>query len=221
MGDIADARIERILDMRNPAGPMPGANKRGSKIMADKTNNPCKVITGKCRLSFEHVWKPSKMDEDSQAKYSASIIIPKTDKATLDKIRAAQEAAIKAGITSKWEGKKPAKLKLPLRDGDEDRPDDPNYAGCYFLNATSSLKPGIVDMARQEITDESLVYSGCYCRFALNFYPFSVRGNKGVAAGLNCIQKVRDGEHLGGGMNAKDAFDDDFIDELLEDDDLI
>lgn len=189
--------------------------------MANKTNNPCTVITGVCRLSFEHVWKPSKMDEDSQAKYSASILIPKTDATTLQKVRAAQEASIKGGITSKWEGKKPVKLKLPLRDGDEERPDDPNYAGCYFLNATSSLKPGIVDMARQEITDEGLVYSGCYCRFALNFYPFSVRGNKGVAAGLNCIQKVRDGERLGGGMNAKDAFDDDFIDELLEDDDIL
>lgn len=120
--------------------------------MADKANNPTKVITGKCRLSFEHIWKPSKMDEDSQAKYSASIIIPKTDAATLAKIKAAQEAAVKDGVQSKWEGKKPAKLKLPLRDGDEDRPDDPNYVGCYFLNATSNNKSGIVDLSRQEIS---------------------------------------------------------------------
>ncbi|MCI8921137.1 MAG: DUF2815 family protein [Acutalibacter sp.] len=189
--------------------------------MADKATTPTKVITGKCRLSFEHIWKPSKMDEDSQAKYSASIIIPKTDSATLTKIKAAQEAAVKDGIQSKWEGKKPAKLKLPLRDGDEDRPDDSNYTGCYFLNASSNNKPGIVDLSRQEITDEELVYSGCYCRFSLNFYPFSVRGNKGVAAGLNNIQKVCDGERLGGGGRAEDDFDDDFVEELLEDDDNI
>ena len=161
------------------------------------------------------------MDEESQAKYSASIIIPKTDSATLTKIKAAQEAAVKDGIQSKWEGKKPAKLKLPLRDGDEDRPDDPNYAWCYFLNASSNNKPGIVDLSRLEITDEELVYSGCYCRFSLNFYPFSVRGNKGVAAGLNNVQKVCDGERLGGGSRAEDDFDDGYLDELLGEDDLL
>ncbi len=183
--------------------------------MAEKANTPTKVITGKCRLSFEHIWKPNKMNEDSKAKFSASILVPKTDKTTLQKVKAAQEAAIKEGITSKWRGKKPANLKLPLRDGDEERPDDPNYAGCYFLNATSNNKPGIVDLSRQEITDEDLVYSSCYCRFSLNFYPFDVNGNRGVAAGLNNVQKVSDGERLGGGSRAED----DFLDELLEDDD--
>lgn len=189
--------------------------------MAEKANNPTKVITGKCRLSFEHIWKPNKMNEDSKAKFSASILIPKTDKATLQKVKAAQEAAIKEGITSKWKGKKPANLKLPLRDGDEERPDDPNYAGYYFLNATSNNKPGIVDLSRQEITDESLVYSGCYCRFSLNLYPFDVNGNRGVAAGLNNVQKVSDDERLGGGSRAEEDFDDDFLDELLEEDDLL
>lgn len=189
--------------------------------MADKTNNPCKVITGRCRLSFEHVWSPNRMDENAKAKYSASILIPKEDTATLQKVRDAQEAAAQEGVASKWKGKRPANLKLPLRDGDEERPDDPSYAGCYFLNATSNNKPGIVDLSRQEITDESQVYSGCYCRFSLNLYPFDVNGNRGVAAGLNNIQKVGDGERLGGGSRAEDDFDDGYLDELLGEDDLL
>ena len=189
--------------------------------MADKTNNPCTVITGRCRLSFEHVWSPNRMDENAKAKYSASILIPKEDTATLQKVRDAQEAAAQEGVASKWKGKRPANLKLPLRDGDEERPDDPSYAGCYFLNATSNNKPGIVDLSRQEITDESQVYSGCYCRFSLMFYPFSSNGNNGVAVGLNNVQKICDGERLSGGSRAEDDFDDDYMGEGGDLDDIM
>ncbi len=181
--------------------------------MANNVNNPCKVITGKCRLSYAHVWEPSSIAEGAKAKYSACIIIPKSDKATLAKVDTAVKAAIQDGIKSKWKGKKPpdSKMKLPLRDGDDERPEDEAFRGCWFLNANSEKQPGVVDLARNEITDRDEVYSGCYCRFSLMFYPFSVNGNTGVAVGLNGVQKVRDGERLSGGSRAEDDFNDGYI----------
>ena len=166
--------------------------------MSTNTIQPTKVITGKCRLSYSHVWDAVSIDGNSEPKFGACIIIPKSDKVTLKKIKAAVDAAIQED------------LKLPLRDGDEERPDDEAFAGSYFLNANSKTAPGIVDLAKHEIMDTSEVYSGCYCRFSINFYPFSTSGNNGVAAGLNNIQKVADGVPLGGRSRAEDDFDDDY-----------
>ena len=180
--------------------------------MPTTTPNPTKVITEKCRLSYEHIWKPSSIDDNSPAKYSACIVIPKTDTKTIQKIQKAVEAATDEGVKSKWKGKKPANLKLPLRDGDEERPEDEAFKGCYFLNANANRRPGVVDLAR--ILDQDEVYSGCYCRFSINFYPFSASGNNGVAVGLNNLQKVADGERLAGGSRAEDDFDDDYTGDL-------
>jgi len=190
-------------------------------------NQATKVITGKVRLSYVHLFEP-RPDDDGNEKYSCSILIPKDDKETLRKIKAAVEAAIEQGKTSKWGGKIPANLKKPLRDGDEERPDDPAYTGHYFLNATSKTKPGIAKPVGktpdgktkfQEITDSTEVYSGCYARVSLNFYPFDAKGNKGVAVGLNNIVKVQDGEFLGGRASVQDDFADVDFDDVLDDDD--
>lgn len=216
MGEIADAQIDRILNMKSPAGYMPRHNKKGSNQMSNNVNNPCKVITGKCRLSYAHIWEPSSMNENSPAKYSACIIWPKTDKVMTEKVRAATEAAIQDGIKSKWKGKRPpeSKLKLPMRDGDEERPEDEAFQGCYFINANSNKRPGVVDLARNPILDQEEIYSGCYCRFSLMFYPFSTNGNNGVAVGLNNLQKVSDGERLAGGSKVEDDFNDDYTGDL-------
>ncbi|WP_029516967.1 DUF2815 family protein [Paenibacillus polymyxa] len=175
------------------------------------TNNDTKVVTGKVRLSYVHVFEPNAID-GGEPKYSSSILIPKSDKVTLKKIKAAIAAATEAG-KSKWGGKVPGNLKTPLRDGDEEREDDPAYAGHYFLNASSKNKPGIIDLDKIEITDTTEVYSGCYARVSLNFYAFNTNGNKGIAAGLNNLQKVADGDYLGGRSRAEDDFDDDFEDD--------
>ena len=176
--------------------------------MSNPNTNPCKVITSKCRLSYAHIWEPSSMNEGAPAKYSACIIWPKSDTALTRKIEGAIDAAVQDGIKSKWKGKKPTKLKLPLRDGDEERPDDEAFLGCWFLNANSTKQPGVVDLARNPILDQEEIYSGCYCRFSLMFYPFSTQGNNGVAAGLNNVQKVCDGARLAGSSRAEDDFDD-------------
>lgn len=176
--------------------------------------NATKVVTGKVRLSYAHVWDPVSIN-DSKPKYSVSLIIPKGDKETVKKINAAVDAAIEEGI-AKFGGKKPNKaaLKLPLRDGDTER-DDEVYKNAYFVNANSTTAPQIVDRSVQPILDREEVYSGCYARVSINFYAYNTNGNKGIACGLGNIQKIADGEPLGGRSNAKDDFssldDDDFL----------
>ena len=148
-----------------------------------------------------------------------SLVIPKSDVETIGKIRAAIEEAKQNGISSKWGGKIPPNLKLPLRDGDVERPDDAAYANSYFVNATSYEKPGIVDRKRIPLTDPLSIYSGCYVRASINFYPFNTNGLRGISAGLQNLQFWCDGEPLNGRVKAEDEFDaldaeddDDFLD---------
>lgn len=171
-----------------------------------------KVVTGKARLSYAHIWQPHAIEEGSEPKYSCSLIIPKSDKKTIAAVNQAIENAKKAGA-AKWGGKVPANLKLPLRDGDADRPDDENYKNCYFINANSSARPGVVDRNKQTIIDPEEVYSGCYVMASINFYAFNVSGNRGVAAGLNNLMKVSEGEPLGGKLSAERDFADVEVDD--------
>ncbi len=163
------------------------------------------VVTGKVRFSYANVWEPRSIN-DSDPKYSVSLIIPKDDTKTINKIKAAIEAAKQEGA-SKLGKKIPANLKTPLRDGDVDRPDDEAYENSYFINANSNTKPGIVDKNVEPIIDQSEFYSGCYGRASINFYAYNVNGNKGIAAGLNNIQKLEDGEPLGGKSRPEDDFE--------------
>ena len=167
------------------------------------------IKTGVVRLSYASVWEPRTIanNPNSKPKYSCSLIIPKSDTATISQIKAAIEEAKQAGIP-KWGGKIPSPLKMPLRDGDVDRADDPAYENSYFINATSNEAPDIVDGKRKPITDPMAVYSGCYIRALVNFYPFNANGNKGIACGLQCIQFWHHGEPLNGRVRAEDAFDD-------------
>ena len=172
-----------------------------------------KVITGKVRFSYANVWEPKSVN-GSNPKYSISLLIPKSDAKTLDSVRQAIESAKKIGVNVLG-GKIPTNLKTPLRDGDLERPDDDAYKGCYFINANSPKAPGIVDAALQPILERSEVYSGVYGRASINLYAFNSNGNKGIACGLNNLQKIKDGESLGGKSRAEDDFatsdEDDFL----------
>ena len=158
-----------------------------------------KVVAGKVRFSYVHVFEAVSMSEGQDAKYSVCLLIPKKNTALVKELQDAINAAVQKGVSEKWGGKKPGNLKLPLRDGDQERADEfPEYKGMYFLNASSNRKPGVVDADRNEIIDASELYSGCYGYASINFYPFNNNGNKGVAVGLNNIMKTNDGEPLGG-----------------------
>ena len=174
--------------------------------------NNTKVIV-LCRFSYLHCWEPAAVN-GGEPKYSVSAIIDKKDTKTINAIKTAIEQAKKDSV-SKWGGKVPANLHLPLRDGDIDRPDDEAYAGCYFFNANSRQAPQVVDAKVQPIIDQSEVYSGCYGKISVTFYGYNANGNRGIAAGLGNIQKLKDGESLGGRSNAADDFqtedDEDFL----------
>jgi hypothetical protein len=187
--------------------------------MSKNYTNPTKVITGvNTRWSYANVWD-AKSINGGTPKFSVSLIVPKDDTVTVNKIKSAIQSAYEEGQSKlKGNGKTvPALsvLKTPMRDGDLERPDDEAYANSYFINANSAEAPGIVDADRQPIIDRSEVYSGVYGRASINFYAFNSNGNKGIACGLNNLQKMKDGKPLGGKSRAEDDFateaEDDFL----------
>lgn len=172
-------------------------------------SNDVKVVTGKARLCYANVWIPKKNDSGKEV-YSVTIVIPKSDTETIRAIENAEKE-----VYSKFEEvlkgnnrtvPKMEDIKLPLRDGDEEREGDPIFAGSYFLNATSIYAPGIFDADRNVITDREAVYSGCYGRVSVTFYAYNKKGGRGIACGLRGIQKVEDGEALGGFASVADDF---------------
>jgi hypothetical protein len=162
-----------------------------------------KFVTGKVRFSFVHVFEPAET-LNGQLKYSVSILIPKSDKDTVARFNKAFEENKQANAAY-FGGSIPKLLKGGLRDGDVEK-EDPIYAGHYFINATSNEKPGIVDADLNPIMDKNEFYSGCYGRASITLYAYDVTGAKGIAAGLNNVQKLEDGEKLGGASSAAADF---------------
>lgn len=174
-----------------------------------------KVVTGEVRLSYVHVFEPYAQDDSSDPKYSCVVLIPKSDKVTLKKIKAAQKAAAEAGASRVFGGSIPKNLATTLHDGDEeaDLERNPEYAGHYYMSISAKTKPGVVDRDVNPILDSSEVYSGCYAKVSINAFAYNYKGKKGISFGLNHVQKLRDGDFLGGRSRAEDDFD------VLDDDD--
>lgn len=178
--------------------------------MADLT----RVMTGKVRLSYVNVFKPRAAQAGQEEKYSCTILVPKTDLKTKAAIDAAINAAIEKGVTGCWNGVKPPKPAIPIYDGDAARPSDgaefgPECKGHWVFTASAKVdyKPGIVDVNAQPIIDQSELYSGCYARVSVNFFPYAMSGKKGIGCGLGNIQKLADGEPLSSaGIKAEDEF---------------
>lgn len=170
------------------------------------------VTTGKVRLSYCNLFEPRAIQEGQTPKYSVTLLVPKNDKKTMDRINAAIEAA-KATYIQRNPGKKlPSNLKTIIHDGDGERPNGGEYGeeckGCYVMTVSSRRPPVIVDVDKNPINDPLEVYSGCYGRAVLNFYVYDTQGNKGVSAGLLGIMKLEDGEPLGGTVVTDTIWDD-------------
>jgi hypothetical protein len=180
-----------------------------------KKKDPAKVVTGKVRLSYVHLFEPFANDPEQEPKYSVTILIPKSDEPTMDKVYAAIEAAKEEGRAKKFGGRIPGNLTLTLHDGDDeaDLERNPEYAGHMYMAMSSKTRPGVVDMDLNPILDATQVYSGCYARVAIKAFPFSSNGNKGISFGLNNVQFIADGDPLGGITRAEDDFSDDFADD--------
>lgn len=174
-----------------------------------------KLVTGMVRFSYANVWTPKAIGDSETEKYSVSLLIPKSDKETVKRVKKAIKEAFDDGVAKVFNGKAPKSWKNPLRDGDTER-DDEVYEGHYFINANSLNAPQIVDKNVDPILDQSEFYSGCYGKASVNFYAFNVSGNRGIACGLGNLQKIKDGERLGGSSTTASE---DF--EVIDDDDLL
>lgn len=183
------------------------------------------IVSPKVRILYPSLFTPAVQMDGSTTKYECTILIPKSDKRAIK----AFEDAIQETIDDALRGNGKTKFTeadvrrktffTPLRDGDEDKMDNDIYAGMMFLKAKSNRKPKVVDAKVKPIEDMDAdeVYSGIWGRVSINFYPFDVSGSKGIAAGLGNVQKVADGEHLGGG-SSDPMIEFEVIDE--EDDDI-
>jgi hypothetical protein len=176
---------------------------------AATTPSATKVVTGTVRLSYVHLLEPYAQGDSDEEKYSCVILIPKSDTATLNKIKAAIKAATEQGRNSKFEGKVPPNLAVTLRDGDEegDLEKNPEYEGHMFMSISSKTRPGLVDKDLNQIMSADDIYSGVYARVSMNAFPYNFKGKKGISFGLNHVQKVRDGDFLGGRSRAEDDFE--------------
>lgn len=178
-------------------------------------NEGCTVVFGPCRLSYTHLFSKYAPDGDPEnGKYMTNVLIPKSEKQTIKALREAIEAAKKKGIVSKWGGKEPKKVDLPLRDGDTDKEDDEVYTDHFYINAKANTRPGVIGKDKAPIMDEDEVYSGMWAIMSVTFFPYDVSGNRGVAVGLNNVMKFKDDERLGGRSSAES----DFADIDMEDD---
>ena len=174
-----------------------------------------KIVTGKVRFSFCNIWEPKANQEGETPKYSITLLIPKSDTATFNNIKAAIQEARDNFCKKNGASALPANPIHPLHDGDGTKPSTgepygPECKGCWVIAASSKQKPVIVDNFKNEITDPAEVYSGCYGRASINFYGYSNK-KKGVGAGLLSIQKLSDGEPFGT-VGSADDFDDDYKD---------
>lgn len=167
--------------------------------------NPTRVVTGEARLSYVNLLTPRARQDGGEAKYSVTILVPKSDIQTKQRIDAAIEAAKQIGKDKKWNGVIPPMVALPVYDGDGVKPSDgmpfgPECKGHWVFSASSKADqpPKIVDANLNPIVDPTEVYSGMYGRVAVNFAPYAAQGKKGIGCYLSTnVQKTRDGEPLG------------------------
>ena len=168
-------------------------------------NELTNVTTGKVRLSYVHLFKPYAPTQGQEEKFSVTVLVPKTDMDTMNRINAAVEAAKQKGIAEKWNGVCPPVVPTPLYDGDGVRPSDgmpfgPECKGHWIFTASAKVDypPEVVDANMNPIINQSEIYSGIYARVNVNFFPYAFGGKKGVGCGLGPVMKLEDGESLGG-----------------------
>jgi hypothetical protein len=175
------------------------------------------VVTGKVRFSYLNVFTPKAPKTGGDPKYSVTLLIPKSDTATIQKIKAAMDAAAEKFRANNGQNSLPAKPQHTLYDGDQTRRNGdefgPECKGCYVITVSSKAdqKPGVYDAFRNDITDPAEIKSGDYGRAHINFYGYNTQGNKGISAGLLGVQKLCDGEAFGAVASAS-AFDDGYSD---------
>lgn len=163
---------------------------------------PTRVVTGEVKLTFVHVFDPFLTAQAHIPHYSLTALIPKEDKEMVERLWTAHEAAVMLGVKSRWGGRLPDGVIDAIRDGDVEGK-GPEFKGCIFIRCATRNRPAIVSTKIDpstgrlvRLTDSTELYSGCFGRVSLSFFPYSNPQGKGVLAGLNHVQKTRDGQMI-------------------------
>lgn len=187
------------------------------------------IITEEFRVSYPSLFQARKAnpgDPNAKAKFSVSMIFRVAEtpesKARGEKVvsikplKDAVATVLLAKLGAGWaaeiqkrKGDGAPVYHVPFRDGNStEKKDSEGYGpGTVFIGANSDYKPGVVDANKNEILNPHDVYPGCYARAQVQPHWYDVNGNKGVSFWIENVQKIRDGEPLGGGVSAQDAFD--------------
>lgn len=171
------------------------------------------VTINDVRFSYCNLFQPKAPFNNPQGdpKYSVTVLVPKTNTAAKAVIDNAIAQAIDAGVSSKWNGVRPPQPAICVHDGDGPRPSDGSSfgeecKGCWVFTASTKQPPFVVDEYVQNIIDPTKVYSGMWGNVNVTFFAYNNAGKKGIGCGLNGVQKIRDGEALGGQITAQEAF---------------
>lgn len=214
---------------------MAEANKKETHLTIGSPQFPVRFSYANFFTPVEDEDKVDKKTGKPAAFYSCQVIIDKKDKATIDAINKAVSAAAREKLGDK---KIPSMWKTPLRDGDEEWEEKGEHLkGHYFFNCKAKGKPSVVGTRKYteedveaweaenehespeykaknrpkvgkyvRLTDED-IKSGDYGRISIDFYYFE-NESKGIAAGLGNVQRLKEGEALGGSRTAaEDDFD--------------
>lgn len=168
------------------------------------------IVTGEVRLSYVNVFEPRANQNGGDPKFQVTVLLPKSDTATKAAIDREIQAELQNGVATKFGGQLPAMPAIPIHDGDGLRPNGEPFGeecrGCWVFTASSKQRPEVVDENLQPIISPTAVYSGCYGRVSIRFFAYNQAGKKGIGCGLGNVQKLRDGEPLGGGSTALQDF---------------
>lgn len=179
--------------------------------MANNDNSTL-FVTGEVRLSYAHLFRlyANPQNRNAEPKYSVTVLLPKSDIQSKQRLDAAINAAIQVGVAKKWGNQRPPRIDVCVHDGDgvkdNGTPFGDECKGHWVFTASGKDVPKVVDLNLNPILIESDVYSGCYARVSVNFFAYSSLGKNGIGAGLRCVQKLRDGEPLGNTANPENDF---------------
>ena len=171
-----------------------------------KSRGAGKALIGPATLCYVHVLEKYIPEGETDGKYQITVLIDKKDETSIAVLKEAINDAIANGIAKKWGGKQPAKLDLPIRDGDEKEDGDELFKGKFYLKAKSTRKPKVVDRHLAEILDADEIYSGMIGVVDIAAFPYAASGNKGIGFALNTIMKTGNGVRISGGESVETVF---------------